>query len=563
MSKEKTAVYTRVSTDKEEQKHSLQSQIEHYTEYAEQKGYELINVYTDEGTSATSPKREQFLEMLRDAGLDVIKDEVSGEIRFRVSDREPKFNYIITKDASRFARNINGVDIARKLRDKRVYIIFENMGFTTQDNDWEFRLSLFLTFSQQESIDKSEKLTKAYLIRAKKGKFHMPNILFGFYRDKETKEYLIHEEEAKTVRDIFHWYVYDKEGTTTIAKKLNANKVTTKQGKEWKGYNVKRIINNEKYKGLVILNRITNSGITSANKKVKRDESEWIYLYNAIPAIIETEIWDEAQEIMSGRVKDTKDGKKTGAKIVKNIFHQKIICSKCKATFVRVSGTKKREGKKVIEYTYYCRNRRHKGTCDMRGVSHGVLEREVMKLANGAINNMINNVNNPFYSIETERETVNEILKALEFKKGKIEEERALILGQIDEVAGNIEKLFNKIISIDDNPIFIELTKEEIAKRGEEKKKLNEELMKTTTIEIDKQAERVKKQLEKVEEIAKKDKFTFQETLNLIDEIVVAPDRNLTFSLKTPTVFPYVDGYYDNPEIIKNQTMTAVYRITY
>ncbi|WP_457297636.1 recombinase family protein [Peribacillus simplex] len=60
MSVKKTAVYTRVSTDKEEQKHSLKSQIEHYTEYAELKGYELINVYTDEGTSATSPKREKF-----------------------------------------------------------------------------------------------------------------------------------------------------------------------------------------------------------------------------------------------------------------------------------------------------------------------------------------------------------------------------------------------------------------------------------------------------------------------------------------------------------------------
>ncbi|WP_457298026.1 recombinase family protein [Peribacillus simplex] len=35
--------------------------MEHYTEYAIKKnGYELINVYTDEGTSATSPKREKF-----------------------------------------------------------------------------------------------------------------------------------------------------------------------------------------------------------------------------------------------------------------------------------------------------------------------------------------------------------------------------------------------------------------------------------------------------------------------------------------------------------------------
>ena len=60
--------YCRVSTDKEDQLNSLQTQKEFFSEYAEKNHDTLVRVYADEGISGTKIKnRRQFLQLLQDA----------------------------------------------------------------------------------------------------------------------------------------------------------------------------------------------------------------------------------------------------------------------------------------------------------------------------------------------------------------------------------------------------------------------------------------------------------------------------------------------------------------
>ena len=84
----KVAVYARVSTLEEEQQSSYQLQVSYFEEYIQRKqGWELYKVYSDEGVTGTNTKyRTGFNEMIKDA-------------------KEGKFQYIITKSISRFARN--------------------------------------------------------------------------------------------------------------------------------------------------------------------------------------------------------------------------------------------------------------------------------------------------------------------------------------------------------------------------------------------------------------------------------------------------------------------------
>ena len=86
--KKKVAVYARVSTLEEEQQSSYQLQVSYFEEYIERKpDWELYKVYSDEGVTGTNTKhRTGFNEMIKDA-------------------KEGKFDYIITKSISRFARN--------------------------------------------------------------------------------------------------------------------------------------------------------------------------------------------------------------------------------------------------------------------------------------------------------------------------------------------------------------------------------------------------------------------------------------------------------------------------
>ena len=106
----KAAAYCRVSTDKEEQLSSLESQRKFFAGYIEKSDdWKLAEVYYDEGVSGTSTRhREGFQRMMEDA--------YAG-----------KFQIIITKEVSRFARNtVDTLSSTRKLRELGIGVLFIN-----------------------------------------------------------------------------------------------------------------------------------------------------------------------------------------------------------------------------------------------------------------------------------------------------------------------------------------------------------------------------------------------------------------------------------------------------
>ena len=105
----RVAAYARVSTDNEEQLSSYEAQVDHYTRYIKANSqWKFVEVYADEGISATSTKK-------RDGFNRMIKDALAGKI-----------DLIITKSVSRFARNtVDTLTTVRKLKDKGVEVYFE------------------------------------------------------------------------------------------------------------------------------------------------------------------------------------------------------------------------------------------------------------------------------------------------------------------------------------------------------------------------------------------------------------------------------------------------------
>ena len=69
VAKRKTAGYARVSTDSEEQLTSYEAQVDYYTNYIKSRPeWEFVDVYTDEGISATDTRhRSGFNKMVQDA----------------------------------------------------------------------------------------------------------------------------------------------------------------------------------------------------------------------------------------------------------------------------------------------------------------------------------------------------------------------------------------------------------------------------------------------------------------------------------------------------------------
>jgi DNA invertase Pin-like site-specific DNA recombinase len=113
--KKRVAAYARVSTDNEEQLTSYEAQVDYYTRYITEKDeWDLVEVYADEGISATNTKR-------RDGFNRMIADALNGKI-----------DMIITKSVSRFARNtVDTLTTVRKLKEKGVEVYFENINTST------------------------------------------------------------------------------------------------------------------------------------------------------------------------------------------------------------------------------------------------------------------------------------------------------------------------------------------------------------------------------------------------------------------------------------------------
>ena len=131
----KVASYCRVSTDKDDQANSFESQQKYFKEYiARRPNWELYEIYADKGITGTSTKkRVKFNQMINDAHMG-------------------KFHIIITKEVSRFSRNIlDTISYTRELKAIGVIVIFLNDGIATSDGDAELKLSFLGSLAQEES----------------------------------------------------------------------------------------------------------------------------------------------------------------------------------------------------------------------------------------------------------------------------------------------------------------------------------------------------------------------------------------------------------------------------
>ena len=203
----RVAAYARVSTDSEEQQTSYEAQVDYYTRYIHAKeetdNWEFVQVYTDEGISATNTKR-------RDGFNAMVRDALDGKI-----------DLIITKSVSRFARNtVDSLTTVRKLKERGVEVYFEKENIYTLDSKGELLITIMSSLAQEESRSISENVTWGMRKRFADGKVSMPYKRFMGYRKGADGLPEIVEEEAEVVRVIYKRFL---EGDTTnmIAKKLN------------------------------------------------------------------------------------------------------------------------------------------------------------------------------------------------------------------------------------------------------------------------------------------------------------------------------------------------------
>ncbi|WP_404443389.1 recombinase family protein [Sutcliffiella horikoshii] len=541
----KVAIYTRVSTGSDAQFTSMKNQKEYYEDFCKKNNYELVKLYADKGISATSSNREQFLNMLYDAGLDYKKLENTNVLSFGPShERKPKFNYIITKDISRFSRNMDSYVVARELRNLGVYLEFENMGFTTEKENWHLEFGIFLLVSQQESIDRSKKVKFAYKQRAKKGQFHMSRPLYGYEFVEKDGSYRILEEEAEVVKEIFNFYVNEEKGATQIARILNERGLRTRQGTQWIATTIRRMIRNEKYKGTVVLNRLTKPDVTTNNKKIKRDKSEWIAHQGIIDPIVNEETWEKAQALMQGRVSEVNKKKVGKNTAIVNVFHDKIKCGKCGSDYIRISSTSTERGVKRKKVTYMCRNRRMFKNCDAKGISHNKLMKEMDELMRWKLA-----AYNREHDAENDRIT-HILVERLENSKIEAKDKQESLRKEIEEIDDKLDLLFNNFM---DNPALKSVLEKQLEDLAIKKEKLQSQLQSAQVVEIERLQEKIRLQYDKSRKFMSKRIFTLEEVLEAIDYIKIKPEKKLEIRLHFPSLRLLEVKWFQLNEFLESQ----------
>ena len=303
----RTAAYARVSSDSEDQLNSFNAQIRYYTEMLQNSDNAVfVDMYADEGISGTgTAKREEFQRLMNDC-------------------RKGKIDRILTKSVSRFARNTKDcLEAIRELKTLGVSVYFEKENIDTGEISSEMLLTLYSQFAQEESMSISRNCRMGVHKRMADGTYKNVSTPFGYdYIDGKLQ---INPEEAEIVKQIFTWYLGGV-GMTEIAQKLNALKANNKK---WWFSTIKTIITNERYIGDTLWQKKFTTDTLPFRLMRNHGENEQYYAKGTHEPIIEKEIFDAVQKLLSERCKSKE------CIIRDSPFRKKIQCGNCGNTFRR------------------------------------------------------------------------------------------------------------------------------------------------------------------------------------------------------------------------------------
>ena len=317
--------YARVSTDSDVQLNSLDNQLNYYKNYINSKPkWTFVGGYVDEGISGVRvEKRESFKKMIRDAKLN-------------------KFDLIITKDVSRFARDLeDSIHYIRELKDANVGIFFENQNLNTFDSNSELILNIMFNLAQDESRKLSSRVKFGHSQAMKRGHVLGSSNITGYKKDK--CKLVIVEEEAEFIRKLFQLYATGKYGFYKLSKKLGELGFYNKNGNLYDKDTLKRMIDNPKYKGFYRAKTYEVLDYRTKKRKKVSELEQIIYKCEdgSVPAIVSEELWEKANQILKSRTKNYNNNNFFSGGL-KYPFSSKIYCKEHNCNFQRSHGNRQR-----------------------------------------------------------------------------------------------------------------------------------------------------------------------------------------------------------------------------
>ncbi len=362
----KISIYIRVSTeDQVREGYSLEVQREYLTNFAKQQGYEVFEVYADEGISAGTTNRPALQKLLKDA-------------------QQKKFDLVLVYKIDRFSRRLKDLLVlVDKLEACGVGFKSATEPFDTTTSAGKLMFQQLGSFAEFERNRHSERVTPGMLKSVQNGNWQGSRYTpFGYSYTRGTKTLELDKREAKVVKLIFRKYLGGN-STKEIADYLNKSKHETRVGRYFYAKFIRDILRNRVYIGQIIWNKYHYDKTQKTGKGykyVKNDPSKVTIAQGRHVPIISKEDFEKVQAIMDSR-------KTTFRKSKRGIFtfSRLMYCSKCNHRFFGVTNVSNHKTGRLDRW-YRCSGRQlHYVRCNAQGLKESVIENVILS----AINDML------------------------------------------------------------------------------------------------------------------------------------------------------------------------------
>lgn len=341
------AIYCRLSEEDRDKRlasddsGSIQNQKAMLLQYAEEQGWEVYRIYSDDDYAGSDRSRPAFQQLLRDA-------------------QAGRFNIILCKTQSRFTRELELVEKyihgLFPLWGIRFVSIVDNADTDNRGNKKSRQINGLVNEWYLE--DMSENIRSVLDSRRKNGLHIGAFALYGYQKDPEHKGHLLVDQEAAaTVHQVFSLFAQGY-GKTAIARQLNSQGIPTpgeykrlhglayRNPQEniktlWTYSAISSMLRNEIYIGNMVQGKYGSVSYKS-RRNSPRPKSAWFLAEGTHEAIIDRPLWDRVQALLAERSHPFASGQI-------GVFARKVRCISCGG----IMRSSKSRGRHYLQ----CRNR--------------------------------------------------------------------------------------------------------------------------------------------------------------------------------------------------------------
>ena len=379
-----TAIYARLSVEnsgKDDDGNSLQNQIAVCEDYLDGCPHlRLTEVYSDNGRTGTVFDRPAWNRLMDDV-------------------RTGKIQCIVVRDLSRFGRDY--VETGSYLEKifpalgTRFISVKENFDNFTCGNAMEsLSVSLQNLVNAMYSRDISKKVSTALRAQMETGRFRNRNLPYGYLWNGDKTAYVVDEEAAAVVRQIFEWKRQEV-SVYTIVERLKAGDIESPerhkrragtrngdniQGEGWCPSTIRGILQNRAYIGEMICGK-SETALYKGLKKHVTETDKWIVVPDAHPPIVSASDFEAVERQMREDSAHRETAMEWSADIragMIDLFAGKIFCADCgkrmyyKRQRIQCKGV-------VFRGVYDCSThlRRGHGTCFKHAMRQDALNEKV------------------------------------------------------------------------------------------------------------------------------------------------------------------------------------------